>query len=969
MKFEIIPVYLRSLNWAHDFENLKNAVEANDVQKIVIGDHNARIGEDQIIGEQLLEGLTTIDVARISNDKVINANGRNYLEFANNNGLAILNGRTLGDEDGNITFANKNGSSVIDFCAMSYDMLDTVQSFKVNNQIWSDHFPLCLALEIKDKGSNESEKRNLLPKLVWKNSQKETYREKLNYNLDLMDPNASLYDYIKLIRQSDQSKTGPKKLKFKNKWFDKDCRKLRTKTMRSLRAFRKTHQIADREKYANQKKIFQKLCKQKRKEYYLNIERKLNYISDSKSWWALAKEIRQKENQINCNINAEQLKDYFDSLLNQDVCLPVIYYAANEIKDEKMDSDFTLMELKQQLNKVKENKAPGEDRVPYEYFKHATDEFLMALVNVFTKILNGMNDFNMFRSGVIYPIHKKGDVSLPSNYRGITFMNCVGKLMIGMLNSRVTEWVNQRHILNEYQAGFRKGYSTVDNVFNLVSIVNIKLAEYKKVYAFFVDFKAAFDRVPRKHLIYKLYTLGLPSKIIRFIEKVYENTKSAVWTGEALSDHFETRTGVKQGCLLSPILFALYLNDMHECLGGGLNIDEINIRLLMYADDIVIIADDPQVLQGMINNLASYCNMWGMEVNQSKSEVMVFRNGGRLAASERWFYNAEELRITNEYKYLGITLTPKVSFTKHLKNKNEAAKTCINATWKNFIGKPNITLSGKWKMFLSVCRSIQSYGSQIWGNAYFDDVDQLYRYFIKRVLKLPENTPNYIIALETGYEPGYIYTYTQHLKYVAKVYFEPDRERLTHKLAVKIMEKNISWYKHLIDHLELHNIEHNNMKLSKYLWCKASKQLINVLQIKSHQEYINKSQESQRRIYKFLNYTLGFTYCNEQFNQMQIGYIMRARADVMGLNGSRYGTNEQLCAICNLGEVETAAHFIGRCPIFSAIRMKFFYKHRLSDGEVIHFLNGGEDICWFPLYNYLREALSYRKELINEYNY
>lgn len=155
-------------------------------------------------------------------------------------------------------------------------------------------------------------------------------------------------------------------------------------------------------------------------------------------------------------------------------------------------------------------------------------------------------------------------------------------------------------------------------------------------------------------------------------------TKSDVWTGKELSEHFETKYGVKQGCLQSPVLFSLYLNDLHECLEGGLFIDEMNIRILMYADDIVLLADDVGTMQQMINHLAKYIYIWGMMVNQTKSEIMMFRKGGRLAESEKWTYNGEWFRTVNEYQYLGMTLTPRLSFTKHIERKTNASKTCGN---------------------------------------------------------------------------------------------------------------------------------------------------------------------------------------------------------------------------------------------------------------------------------------------------
>lgn len=974
MKFEIIPVYIRGVNWMADFERLKEIVESNDGKKIIIGDHNIRIGEEQQLPEELLHEFPVCRNRRKSSDKTTNLFGRRYTDFCNNNGLVILNGRTTGDEEGRFTFTNKNGSSVNDICSASLDMLGCVQKFEVDNQLWSDHFPITLRLGAEDVSQDKAERLNLLPKLLWKNERKLNYQKTLNNNLISLQretSHLSLTDFTSLILKSyPNTMTRRNRIQFKNKWFDRECWESREETMNQLNIFRTSHATINRENYAAQRIEYQNLCKRKRNEYYTDLERRLDTISDSKSWWTMAKEIRQQETVIGCTINADILGDYFRTLLNPNIRSSVIYYAPNNTSDHLLDRDFTLLEIKEQLAKVKENKAPGEDRVPYEFFINATDEYLKELCNVFTRIFNGFDDYNMFRKSVIFPIHKKGDVNQACNYRGISFMNCIGKLMMGMINSRVTEWTSRFRILNEYQAGFRKGYSTVDNVYNLCAIINMKWTEKKKVYAFFVDFKAAFDRIPRALLIYKLHQMGLSWKTVEFIERVYINTTSAVWTGNELSNYFETGTGVKQGCLLSPILFALYLNDLHDTLDGGLVIDEINIRLLMYADDIVIIADDPKTLQNMISNLELYCDNWGMEVNQTKSEIMVFRKGGRVAASEQWMYKGEYLRIVSEYKYLGITLTPKLSFAQHILNKNDAAKICINATWKNFIGKPNISLKGKWKMFLSVCRSIQSYGAQIWGNAYFEDVDKLYRYFIKRVLKLPENTPNYVLALETGYEQGYIYTYALHLKYMAKTIFDLEHHRLPHKLSVKIMEKNISWYKDFTAQLTSFNIEHTNIKGNKSVWYGACRRLIEKITENSFNENIQRSQASQHRIYRHLDHRLGSTYCNDSFTQIQISFIMKARGGLIWLNGNVHrAESAQICSMCNLREVETTQHFIGRCPVFNRIRIRYFGRMTLSEREVIYVLNGGGDNCWLGLYKYLREAMNYRTILINEFNY
>ena len=212
-------------------------------------------------------------------------------------------------------------------------------------------------------------------------------------------------------------------------------------------------------------------------------------------------------------------------------------------------------------------------------------------------------------------------------------MNSAPKILMAVLNNRLTKWVKEKDKLLEYQAGFRQKYSTVDNIYNLCCIVHLKFHEKRKVYAFFVNFKAAFDCVPRKALLYKMSCMGISLKFLRLLSALYSDTQSAVWNGSRLSDYFETKSGVKQGCLLSPLLFALYLNDLHDALGGGICVDGINVRLLLYADDIVILADKPAVLQQMITKLEGYCQDWNMTVNLTKSKIMVFRKGVKWRSS------------------------------------------------------------------------------------------------------------------------------------------------------------------------------------------------------------------------------------------------------------------------------------------------------------------------------------------------
>ena len=109
----------------------------------------------------------------------------------------------------------------------------------------------------------------------------------------------------------------------------------------------------------------------------------------------------------------------------------------------------------------------------------------------------------------------------------------------------------------------------------------------------------------------------------------------------------------------------------------------------------------------------------------------------------------------------------------------------------------NISLSAKWKLFLAVCRAIQTYGAQVWGFGIFEEVDKLQRYFIKRILKLPASTPNYALSFETGAEDGHFYTLDLHLRYVKKTLFDFNESRLPHRLSKILLQRNQFWVKEL----------------------------------------------------------------------------------------------------------------------------------------------------------------------------
>ena len=193
----------------------------------------------------------------------------------------------------------------------------------------------------------------------------------------------------------------------------------------------------------------------------------------------------------------------------------------------------------------------------------------------------------------------------PKNFRPITILSCFGKLFTSILLKRLNHYSEQFSVLNESQCDFRKGYSTVDNIFVLHSFFELIKLKKKKFFAAFVDFEKAFDTVWRDALWSKLLINNINGKMYNVIYNMYQNIKSRIVYNGKVSNYFDCNNGVRQGKNLFPFLFSLYFNDLKKKKKkldennaiGLISLTEdleqeldtyLKLFILLYADDTVI---------------------------------------------------------------------------------------------------------------------------------------------------------------------------------------------------------------------------------------------------------------------------------------------------------------------------------------------------------------------------------------------
>ena len=179
----------------------------------------------------------------------------------------------------------------------------------------------------------------------------------------------------------------------------------------------------------------------------------------------------------------------------------------------------------------------------------------------------------------------------------------------------------------------------------------------KKVFAAFIDLRKAFDTVWRDGLFYKMLLNGINGKTCNIIRSMLQN---------GLSTQYLSSCGVKQGDVLSPILFYLFIDDLVKKLNsfpsGAISINVLSINSLLYADDIVLLANSKETLQTFLDIFDDYCTSWKLHMITDKSKVVVFNSNGKQFLNTFKCANCT-LETANSYCYLGVTFKHNGSLT------------------------------------------------------------------------------------------------------------------------------------------------------------------------------------------------------------------------------------------------------------------------------------------------------------------
>ena len=300
---------------------------------------------------------------------------------------------------------------------------------------------------------------------------------------------------------------------------------------------------------------------------------------------------------------------------------------ANPHQDElqyNINYDITDEEVKQVVKEAKLNKAVGIDNLPNEILKSPAS--IKVLTRLFKKVFQSGIIPTCWKYGILKPIPKSSlnDLRDPLQYRAISLLSTVYKLFSSIINKRIVKVCEENNIFADEQNGFRRERACVDHIFSLTSIIRNRKNKRLPTYAAYIDFEKAFDRIGRTLLFHKIQKLGFGGKITELIKNIYKGGKCGVNVNGNITNWFPCEYGVRQGDVLSPTLFGLYINDLVQELkdgSSGINLGELIVVCLLYADDLVLVSESPEDLQKMLDILNNWCKRWRLRVNISKSKL------------------------------------------------------------------------------------------------------------------------------------------------------------------------------------------------------------------------------------------------------------------------------------------------------------------------------------------------------------
>ena len=625
----------------------------------------------------------------------------------------------------------------------------------------------------------------------------------------------------------------------------------------------------------------------------------------------------------------------------------------------------------------------------------------LPLSNIFNAILCSRHYPKEWKLGIIVNLYKAGNTSHTDNYRGLTINSCLAKVFNMILNNRLVKFLDEKNIISDFQIGFRKKARTSDHLFVINTIFRKFTSMKKDVYLCFVDFRKAYDSVWREALLLKLLRIGIKGNFFGVIESMYQDCESCIRTQGMLSNFFKCETGVRQGDVMSPNLFNIYVNDLPEIFNKDTDSPKLGnhfINCLMYADDLVLLSLSADGLQKKLIKLNQYCQKWDLEINISKTKLMVMSIKKDKCQNEKLTIGGIQLEWVEVYKYLGVEVHSNgdlLAASKNLCARGWKAVFKMQSAFKGLDVNPLMRI----RLFNILVRPIITYGSEVWG-AFTNlsssksleqfwqrlsklPVENFQLKFCKGVLSLHSKTSNAAVLGELGQFPIFIYIMKSMLRYFEHLNKVKNERPLLAAASSEddILVGNKSWKGNINKILAIFGLSLSSEVRTEIL----IEKMINIMNNKYIEHWKkmvgNRNDDSGKlHLYrKIKNNYIAEPYLSQikknKFRRSMTA--LRISAHKLEIETGRYTgkkgvfvvREERYCTLCQRDGIEVAGdenHALLECPSFQYERQQLMdficnlYPNftSLSDHNKIIFMLTCENQCLHQVSKYVHKVLS-----------
>ena len=373
------------------------------------------------------------------------------------------------------------------------------------------------------------------------------------------------------------------------------------------------------------------------------------------------------------------------------------------------------------VEKLNPHKGTGSHGIHTEILKLINHLISDTLCKIFNMCITSGKHPDRLKLANALPIFKKGSRLLVSNYRPISLLSNLNKILEKIMHKRIYAFLEKYDILYELQFGFRTGFSTTHALIHMTEAIRSALDSGSVTCGIFVDFQKAFDTVNHEILLKKLEHYGFRGVINNWFRSYLTDRKQKVVINGVESESMNLLHGVPQGSVLGPILFLIYINDLHRCIKYS--------TTYHFADDtnLLHISKNYKILQKRVNYDLFSLHKWltanKISLNEGKTELIYFRKSGPPPTLSIKLHG-KTLAPSKFVKYLGILLDEFLSgeaqCSELIKKLNRANGMLAKA--RHYV--PDLELKN---IYHAIFSSHILYGSQVWSNKLMSVTDKIFR--------------------------------------------------------------------------------------------------------------------------------------------------------------------------------------------------------------------------------------------------